>query len=39
MHGYDGRVPSVVDDKWCGVKQFRHRASADRLLAILNEKE
>lgn len=32
-------VPSVFGDKWCGVKQFRHRASADRLLAILNEKE
>lgn len=32
-------VPSFFDDKWCGVKQFRHRAAADRLLDILNEKE
>ena len=50
VHVYDGCVPisvyevqvsvtSVFDDRWCGVKQFRHRASADRLLAILNEKE
>ena len=50
VHVYDGcipisvyevqvSVPSVFDDRWCGVKQFRHRASADRLLAILNEKE
>ena len=50
VHVYDGcipvsvyevqvSVPSVFDDKWRGVKQFRHRASADRLLAILNEKE
>ena len=50
IHVYDGcipvsvyevqvSVPSVFDDRWYGVKQFRHRASADRLLAILNEKE
>ena len=50
VHVYDGcipvsvyevqvSVPSVFDDKWCGVKQFSHRASADRLLDILNEKE
>ena len=50
VHVYDGcvpvsvyevqvSVPSVFDDKWCSVKQFRHRASAERLLAILNEKE
>lgn len=32
-------VPSVFDDRWCGVKQFRHRAAAERLLSILNEKE
>ena len=50
VHVYDGcvpisvyevqvSVPSVFDDRWCGVKQFRHRASAERLLSILNEKE
>lgn len=50
VHVYDGcipvsvyevqvSVPSVFDDKWCGVKQFRHCESAERLLAILNEKE
>ena len=50
VHVYDGcvpisvyevqvSVPSVFDDKWCCVKQFRHRASAERLLSILNEKE
>ena len=50
VHVYDGcipisvyevqvSVPSVFDDKWCGVKQFRHRESAERLLYILNEKE
>ena len=50
VHVYDGcipisvyevqvSVPSFFDDKWCGVKQFCHRASAGRLLDILNEKE
>ena len=50
LHVYDGcipisvyevqvSVPSVFDDRWCGVKQFRHRSDAERLLAILNEKE
>lgn len=50
VHVYDGcipvsvyevqvSVPSVFDDRWCGVKQFRHRSSAERLLAILNENE
>ena len=50
VHVYDGCVPisvyevqvsvlSVFDDRWCSVKQFRHRSSAERLLDILNEKE
>lgn len=50
VHVYDGCIPvsvyevqvsapSVFDDRWCGVKQFRYRSSAERLLAILNEKE
>lgn len=50
VHVYDGcipisvyevqvSVPSVFDDRWCGVKQFRHRAAAERLLAILNKNE
>lgn len=50
VHVYDGcvpisvyevqvSVPSVFDDRWCGVKQFRHCSSAERLLSILNEKE
>ena len=50
VHVYDGcipisvyevqvSVPSVFDDRWCGVKQFRHRASADRLLDKKKKKE
>ena len=50
VHVYDGcipisvyevqvSVPSVFDYRWCGVKQFRLRSSAERLLSILNEKD
>lgn len=49
IHVYDGcipvsvwevqvSVPSVFDDKWCGVKQYRTLKEANRLLDILNEK-